>query len=556
MCGCLVPVMPGADVDDATISPTLDPSVLSAFQAVGVEQRVGVGDVVVPDGDESGDFVVIIEGCVDVISTDDDIETVIATIGAGGFLGELHLLTGQRSLWRVPVTAPGRVLRVPNEAFLRLLASRPDVAEAVLPAFVRRRALLLAGAGARPLRIVGSPHSPRSAELREFAVRSQIPHTWLDVDDEQAAPLLRRHGLAVDDVPAIIMPTEVVARASAADLARFLGMSYSGTPGFTFDLVIVGMGPAGLAAAMYGASEGLATLAVDRAASGGQAGTSSLIENYLGFPTGIAGADLAARAGVQAQRLGARLHGSCGATGLRTEATFHVVELEDGSEVTCRSVLIASGARYQRLEVNDLERFEGAGVYYAATDLEARACRGGEVVVVGAGNSAGQAAMYLAESGCHVSVAFRRSEITATMSRYLVDRIHGDPRIEVLPNTEVRVLHGAPQLSEVTMENTASELKRRVPCVGLFSFIGATPSSGWLPKSIALDSKGFVLTDRNLPTGVGQPPGRQAMRFETSVPGIFAAGDICAGSIKRVAAAVGDGSSAVRSVHEYLATAT
>jgi thioredoxin reductase (NADPH) len=311
-----------------------------------------------------------------------------------------------------------------------------------------------------------------------------------------------------------------------------------------------------LAAAVYGASEGLDTISLDAVATGGQAGTSSRIENYVGFPNGISGEELASRAAIQAQRLGARLNAPCEVTALHVEHDYLVLTLNDGSEIPCRTVIVASGARYQRLAVDDLARFEGAGVYYAATDLEARLCSGAEVTVVGGGNSAGQAAIYLAQQGSRVSIAIRRSDFSQTMSRYLIERIEAHPRITVLPSTEVRALAGGVHLDTVTVEHTPTGEHRTMPCAGLFCFIGAEPATAWLGGAVALDPSGFVLTDRALPDAVISGPAfasRDPLPFETSVPGVFAVGDVRHGSLKRVAAAVGEGSSAVRSVHDYLA---
>jgi thioredoxin reductase (NADPH) len=307
---------------------------------------------------------------------------------------------------------------------------------------------------------------------------------------------------------------------------------------------------------VYGASEGLDTLALDAVGPGGQAGSSSRIENYAGFPNGISGGDLAARTAVQAQRLGAWLVSPCEVAGLRVENGFHVVSLVDQSEIPTRAVIIATGAQYQRLDIADLERFEGNGVYYAATDLETRSCSGSDVVVVGGGNSAGQAAIYLSQESCKVSIVIRRSDLSSSMSKYLIDRIVADPNIEVLTDTQVRDLDGDSHLESVVLEHASSGSRRVKKCVALFCFIGAKPATSWLDGSVALDEKGFIPTDRLLTADVLVDPlfsGREPLPFETSAPGVFAVGDVRLGSMKRVAAAVGEGSSAVRTVHEYLA---
>jgi thioredoxin reductase (NADPH) len=320
--------------------------------------------------------------------------------------------------------------------------------------------------------------------------------------------------------------------------------------------VVVGSGPAGLAAAVYGASEGLRTVGLDGVSIGGQAGTSSRIENYAGFPNGISGGALTGRTALQAMRLGAQLNAPCEVAGLKVQAGFHAVVLKDGSEIPTRAVIVASGARYTRLAVEDLERFEGAGVYYAATDLETRQCAGTSVMVIGGGNSAGQAALYLAQSHCRVTIAVRRQDLTQTMSQYLIERIEADPKIELITGVEVEGLVGEDHLEQVALRSIATgERQTLQPCSGLFCFIGARPATAWLGNSVVLDPDGFVLTDRQLPEELD---GRRsdALPFETSLPGVFAAGDVRHGSMKRVAAAVGEGSSAVRSVHERLATQT
>jgi thioredoxin reductase (NADPH) len=393
--------------------------------------------------------------------------------------------------------------------------------------------------------------------LRAFAAHSHLAHHWIDLEDaEDPAALLASLGLTPQDVPAVVMTTETLRRPSPGTFAEHLGLTFRPTPGYLFDLVVVGSGPAGLAAAVYGASEGLRTVSLDAVTIGGQAGTTSRIENYAGFPNGISGEALTGRTALQAMRLGARLNAPCSVAGLKVEAGFHAVVLEDGSEIPTRAVIVASGARYTRLAVEDLERFEGAGVYYAATDLEARVCDGTSVTVVGGGNSAGQAALYLAQSRCRVTIAIRREDLTQSMSQYLIERIEADPRIELVTGVEVQRLLGGDHLEQVTLKSIATgDEQQTLACSGLFCFIGARPATAWLGDSVLLDSDGFVLTDRQLPEEL-DGRGTAALPFETSVPGVFAVGDVRHGSMKRVAAAVGEGSSAVRSVHERLATQT
>jgi thioredoxin reductase (NADPH) len=537
-------------------APVLSASELSEIAAFGTEEPMRVGQLLFQAGEASYDLFVVLEGEVEVVRFDGADALVIATYGPGGFVGELNLLTGQRRSVSCRVTVAGRVLVVAEAEFRRLMSVRPALAETIFNALVARRELLRSGEGAQAIRIIGSRYSPEAMSLRTFAEHSHLAAAWIDVEDaDDVEVLLASMGLRTQDIPAVITDTETLRRASTATFAEHLGLTYHPIPGYIFDLVVVGSGPAGLAAAVYGASEGLRTVSLDAVTIGGQAGTSSRIENYAGFPNGISGGDLTGRAAVQAMRLGARLNSPCEVAGLRAEAGFHAVVLSDGSEIPTRAVIVASGARYQRLAVEDLERFEGAGVYYAATDLEARVCNGTSVLVIGGGNSAGQAAIYLAQSNCRVMIAIRRDDLAQSMSQYLIERIEADPRIDLVTGVEVQRLIGKDRLEQVTLSHTATGQQQTVQCSGLFCFIGARPATAWLGEGVLLDRDGFVLTDRQLPEALNG--GRStALPFETSVRGVFAAGDVRHGSMKRVAAAVGEGSSAVRSVHERLATQT
>jgi thioredoxin reductase (NADPH) len=541
---------------DEVAFPVLSASELSEIAAFGTEEPTQAGQLLFQAGEASYDLFVVLEGEVEVGRSDGPQDIVVATFGAGGFVGELSLLTGQRRFLTARVTQAGRVLVIAEAEFRRLMSVRPELADTIFSALVARREILRSGEGAQAIRIIGSRYSPEAMSLRAFAEHSHLAHAWIDIEDaDEADVLLAGLGLGPQDIPAVITDTAILRRASTGTFAEHLGLTFQPTPGYIFDLVIVGSGPAGLAAAVYGASEGLRTVSLDAVAIGGQAGASSRIENYAGFPNGISGGDLTARAAVQAMRLGARLNAPCEVAGLRTEAGFHVVVLSDGSEIPTRAVIVASGARYQRLEVEDLERFEGAGVYYAATDLEARVCDGTSVLVIGGGNSAGQAAIYLAQNNCRVTIAIRRSGLTETMSQYLIERIEADPKIDLITDVEVHGLAGEERLERVTISHIATGQQQTIACSGLFCFIGARPATAWLGDGVLLDEDGFVLTDRQLPAA--PTTGRRGpLPFETSILGVFAAGDVRHDSMKRVAAAVGEGSSAVRSVHERLATNT
>ncbi len=539
---------------DPVAWPLLSASELAQVSAFGSERPTADGEVLFAAGEASDDLFVVLEGEAEVVRSDGAADEPVATFAPGGFIGELTLLTGQRRFLTARVTRAGRVLVVGSDELRRLMSALPALAERIFSAFVARRELLRSGAGAQAIRIIGSRYSPAAISLRSFAEHSRLAHTWIDVEDaDDIDALLASVGVRPQDTPVVITPNGMLRHATPASFAESIGLTYQPVPGFVFDLVVIGSGPAGLAAAVYGASEGLKTVCLDAVAVGGQAGASARIENYAGFPNGISGGDLTARAAVQAMRLGARLNAPCEVVASRTEGSFHVVVLKDGSEIPTRAIVIASGARYQRLPVPDLERFEGAGVYYAATDLEARVCAGAPVLVIGGGNSAGQAAIYLAQNDCGVAIAIRRDDLRHGMSEYLVERIEANPAIKVLTGVEVRALAGDGHLELVTLGDTANGQEQAMPCSGLFCFIGAQPATTWVAPELLLDEDGFILTGRDLSDGPAVSASTP-LPFETSVPGVFAAGDVRRGSMKRVAAAVGEGSSAVRSVHERLAT--
>jgi thioredoxin reductase (NADPH) len=535
--------------------PTLTDADLAVVREFGATRPMVAGEYLYREGDVTYDFFVVVSGEVEAVSTSDGIERVIAQHGAGRFLGELNLLTGQRVFVSARVVEPGEIVVVPRGRLREMIARRPSLGDTILAALMARRSVLMTGA-ATSIRVIGSRFSPESLRVREFLARSRIPHEWLDPDRDAAVEvLLNEFSVDPDELPVVIVSGSVLRRPTPGVLADYLGLTVQSLPGRCFDLVVVGAGPAGLAASVYGASEGLRTLAVEALNVGGQAGSSSRIENYLGFPTGISGGDLTMRAAVQAEKFGAHLTVPCEAESLRWEAGHLVVRLSDGSDVAGRAVIVASGARYRRLDVPRLEEFEGKGVYYAATDNEARLCSSSPVVVVGGGNSAGQAAMFLAQSGSRVTVVIRGPDLSASMSRYLVERIEANPDIDVRTKCQVSGLEGDVGLSALHLTGADGDVT--LTCAGLFSFIGADPSSGWLSRCAALDARGFVLTDRQLdPEDLDErweALGRAPLPFETSHPGLFAVGDVRSGSTKRVAAAVGEGSACVGSVHQHLA---
>jgi len=540
-------------VADASAFPTLTADQIDRLAAYGTPRDVEVGDLLFVEGQESYDLVVILEGRVQILRRTGDREVVVAEHGAGRFLGELNLLTGQRTYLAARVVERGRVLLVTPASLRRLLASETDIGDLVFSAFLARREILRSGEGAAAVQIIGSTFSADSLAVRAYATANRIPHTWVDVDEaEDTAVLLASKGLRPVDVPVVVTTTGVLKRATPGAFAEHLGLAYRPHDGSAYDLVVVGAGPGGLAAGVYGASEGLHTLVLDAAGQGGQAGASSRIENYLGFPSGISGGELTQLAAIQAQRLGAELRSPCRVRAVEAVPEGFVLQLEGGAAVAARAVVLALGARYRKLPVPELSRYEGNGVFYAATDLETRRCRNGHAVVVGGGNSAGQAAVHLAQQDADVIVAIRGDDLAASMSTYLIDRIVAHPRIELRTRTEVVGLHGDTHLTEVDLRHRDTGDVERVPCEGLFSFIGAEAPTDWLGDLVALDDDGFVLTDAALTADHLDERwhGRRPLPFETSCPGVFAVGDVRSGSMKRVAAAVGEGSSAVRSVHQ------
>ncbi len=544
--------------DEADTAPTLTRSDIALVAELGVRRQVREGEYLYREGDVTYDFFVLVSAEVDIVVTVDGGESVVIHHGPGRFLGELNMLTGLRVFVSARVVKAGEVVVLPRDQLRRLMATKPQLGDTILAAFVARRAMLMTEA-APSIRVIGSQFSPESMRVREFLARIRIPHEGLDPDrDARVEDILRGFGVSANELPVVIATGSVLRRPTPGELASYLGLTIESLPERCFDLVVVGGGPAGLAAAVYGASEGLRTIAIEMTAPGGQAGTSSRIENYLGFPMGISGSDLSQRAIIQAEKFGANLSVPCTAASLRNQAGHLVVRLSDGTDIAGRAVIAATGAAYRRLEASRLSDFEGNGVYYAATEMESRMCGVAPVVVVGGGNSAGQAAIFLSEGGCAVTLVIRRSDLAETMSRYLLERIEADPHITLRTRTTVVALQGDETLRSLRLKGPDGEAV--VECAGLFSFIGADPSSGWLSGCAALDEGGFVLTDLSLTPDQleegWETLERTPFPFETSHPGLFAVGDLRSGSTKRVAAAVGEGSAAVRSVHQFLAFST
>ncbi|MCU1359169.1 MAG: Thioredoxin-disulfide reductase [Ilumatobacteraceae bacterium] len=540
--------------DDAF--PTLSPADLATLQSFGVRSRVEVGDVLFHSGDTAYDFFVNISATVQIINDTDGVDDVVTEHGPGRFLGELSLLTGQRAYLTARVSVAGEIIAVPVAQLRRLIATVPDISDTIMAAFIARREILL-NASASVIRVIGSRFSAEALALREFLVRNQLPHQWLDVDSEPDVDrLATEFGIDPADYPVALTNGAVLRRATPGSLSSYIGLTAETVPDRCVDVVVIGAGPAGLAASVYAASEGLRKLTVESVAPGGQACTSSRIENYLGFPAGISGLDLTNRALTQARKFGATLTTPCEAVALTEQAGHLVAKLSDGTMLGARAMIVATGARYRRLDVDRLADLEGAGVYYAATDTEVKLCARSPVVVVGGGNSAGQAALYLAKAGCHVTLVIRRDDLSSSMSSYLSDRIDAHPHIALRARSVISALLGDHSLEAVGIEHI-DQGPTQVPAAGLFSFIGAEPATEWLADDVATDDRGFVRTDRDIDESDLGPAwriaGRSPLPYETSRMGLFAVGDVRRGSMKRVAAAVGEGSAAVRSVHDHLA---
>jgi thioredoxin reductase (NADPH) len=544
----------------STRAPKLRKDQIEVLSNYGETRKTEVGEVLFRAGDTSNDFIVVLEGEFEVVEDFAGEAQTMGILRAGRFVGDLTMLTGQAVGPSAVMRKGGKVLAISRERLKEIVTEEPNLSDIILKAFLARRSYLMrSGVG---LRIVGSRNSRDATRLREIAARNRLPHAWIELEDqpEAAKALLERFGAKPSETPVTIWQSkDVLKNPTNAEFARAIGLEVDVPRERTYDLVVVGAGPAGLGASVYGASEGLSTLALESVALGGQAGTSSRIENYPGFPAGLSGFELASRILVQADKFGARRAVPHEAVGLRWEDGYYRVGLSDGGEVAARSVIAATGARYRRLDVERLERFEGVSVHYAATQAEAQQCEGGEVVVVGGGNSAGQAAVFLAERTRRVYLLIRGADLNKSMSRYLVERITRAHNVELLANTEVRELVGEDYLEGVAVEDNRSGAQRRSLGAGaLFVFIGAEANTGWLEGAVELDERGFVLTGVALEHSAleGELWGglsREPFLLETSLPGVFAAGDVRSGSIKRVASAVGEGAMAVRLVHQYLA---
>ena len=539
------------------IYPTLTPAQLGRIAAHGRRGRVEAGEVLVQAGEQTARLFVVVAGRIDVVRPSAAGDEVVVAFGPGMFTGEVTMLSGRPGLAQIRAGAAGEVIEVGRDELLALIQSDGELSEILMRAFILRRVELIAR-GVSDVVVLGSTHCQGTLRIREFLTRNGHPHTMLDLDRHAGVQeLLDRFHVSAADVPVVITCGEVVLRnPSNQQIADALGFNDAIDQTQVRDLVIVGAGPSGLAAAVYGASEGLDVLVVESTAPGGQAGSSSRIENYLGFPMGISGQELAGRAYTQAEKFGAQVIIGKGATRLACDRKPYALELGDGQRLPARSVIIASGAEYRRLPIDNLPQFEGAGVYYAATFMEAQLCAGEEVIVVGAGNSAGQAAVFLAQAARRVHMLIRSGGLADTMSRYLIRRIEEHPAIVRHVQTEIVTLEGNGHLERVGWRDNHSERTETHAIRHVFAMTGAVPSTRWLAGCLALDAKGFIKTGPDLsPEDLATarwPLGRTPHLLETSLPGVFAIGDVRARSLKRVASAVGEGSIAIAAVHQVL----
>ena len=542
----------------AAMFPTLTDAQRQRLAAHGHERRVADGEVLVEVGQRDIPLFVVTAGRIEAVRPSTSAERVIVTHEPGTFTAEATMLTGRPAITRLRAAGPGTVLEIPRERLLdAVVRNDPELSDLLLRAFVRRRQDLIASGGGDAL-LLGSTHSAATLRVREFLTRNGHPFAFVDLDrDEGAQDLLDRFDVGVADVPVLVAcDGDVLRNPSNEEVARALGMNAAIDAAQARDVVVVGAGPSGLAAAVYAASEGLDVLVIESDVPGGQAGSSSRIENYLGFPVGVSGGELIARAFVQAEKFGAQVLVADGARRLACDWPRYELEVADGSIVPTRTVIIATGAEYRRLPLADVARFEGAGVYYAATHMEAQLCRDEEVIVVGGGNSAGQAAVFLTEHCARVHLLVRADGLSESMSRYLIDRIEHPPKITLRTRTEVTALHGDAQLERVEWTDRRTGTAETRDLRHVFTMTGADPCTAWLRGCVTLDDRGFIKTGPDLTrdelAAARWPLERAPYLLETSLPGVFAVGDARAGNVKRVASAVGEGSIAVSFVHRAL----
>jgi thioredoxin reductase (NADPH) len=537
--------------------PVLTAVQISRIRPASKLREVSKGEILFEPGDTNVPFFVLLSGSMEIVQPGLDGEDPVATHGPGEFTGEMTMISGRRCIVRGRVTGPGEFLELSADGLRSLVAKDAELSEIFMRAFILRR-LALISRGQGNVILMGSPHSANTLRLREFLSRNEHPYTYVNLDaDRTSQELLDRFAVSLDDIPVVVCNARSVLRnPSIQELADCLGLNSPVDESQVRDLIIVGAGPSGLAAAVYAASEGLDVLVIETASPGGQAGSSSKIENYLGFPTGVSGQELAARAIAQVEKFGAKMMVAHSVVRLDCERRPYKVVLDNGSSLAARALVIATGAQYNKPRNANLEQFEGQGIYYGATYMESQLCEQEEIIVVGGGNSAGQAAVFLSQTALKVHMLVRSAELSSTMSRYLIRRIEENPAIELHFKTEIVDLAGDRHLERVTWQDKTSGESSVHEIHHVFIMAGASPRTEWLGGCIALDDKGFILTGRDLDAATGGPVwtlARSPQMLETSLPGVFAAGDVRSGNVKRVAAAVGEGSIVVHLVHRDLA---
>jgi len=538
------------------IFPKLTQAQITRIAAYGRTRSVQTGDVLIEQGDISMPFFVVITGEVEIVRPFGAHETLITIHGNGQFTGDVNMLSGRRSLFRARASKPSEVIELDHKDLIRLVQNDAELSDILMRAFILRRVELIA-AGVGDIVLIGSVHSAGTLRIKEFLMRNGHPYSYVDLEqDADVQNLLDSFQIVASDVPVLICQGQLVLRNPGnQQIADCLGFNETIDQTQLRDLVVIGAGPSGLAAAVYGASEGLDVVILETSSPGGQAGSSSKIENYLGFPTGISGQDLAGRAYMQAQKFGAKLL-IARATRIVCDHSPYIVEAENGARIPARTILIATGAQYRKLPLKNLSQFEGAGVYYGATFVERQLCSGEEVIVIGGGNSAGQAAVFLAQTTTRVYVLVRSAGLATSMSRYLIRRIEESPNVIVKPHTEIIALEGNLSLDSVRWRNSQTGQIEKHRIKRIFVMTGADPNTSWLNGCLVLDAKGFIKTGSDLSpenlSATGWSLKRQPYLLETSLPGVFAAGDVRGGSIKRVASAVGEGSTVISFVHKII----
>jgi thioredoxin reductase (NADPH) len=528
--------------------PKLTQAQVDRIRSFGTVEEVPKGAYLFRRGERSVDFFVVVEGSVEILNSGTThSESTIHVHAERQFTGELDLFNSRKILVDGRTGVDSRIIRVKRENFLRMMETEPDIGEIIMRAFILRRVGLMRYAQGGVV-LIGSSHSGDTLRIQRFLSRNGYPHQMLDTDaDPDAGGFITCLHLTSEELPVVVLPGKSLLRnPTNPELADAVGLTEDRDPDRVYDLAVIGAGPAGLASAVYGASEGLQTIVIEAMAPGGQAGTSSRIENYLGFPTGISGQALAGRAQVQAQKFGAQLAVSRKAVAIDCEAVPYCLELEGGERISTHAIVIATGARYRTLRVPNYEKFEAQGIHYAATWIEGNLCAGEEVAVIGGGNSAGQAAVFLAQQAGHVHILVRGEGLAATMSEYLIGRINASPKITLHAHSEITGLEGERLLERVTWTNRRTGQSETRPISNMFVMIGAVPNTDWLDGCVALDRGGFVVTGRDA-EGMALPS-----PYATEKLGIYAVGDVRSGSTKRVASGVGEGSVVVSAVHQYL----